>query len=368
MSWLGLLFVRFEIYFAFPVNGCCFNHGYPGVSRAIMEKLLKWGILGTGRIARQFAKGLSGSEYGGLHGVGSRSLASAESFGTQFGVTRCYSDYEGLVCDPEIDVVYIATPNALHEPNARLALTAGKSVLCEKPFTVNAEEAKALIAEARDKRLFLMEAMWTRFFPAMTRLREMIRDGVIGEVQMVEADFGFRATKDEEPLLYDPTFGGGSLLDVGVYGLSLASMVLGRPSGIVSTAHIGETGVDEQCAVVLRYGEGQLAIVRSTLLADTPQEATIIGTTGRIRLESPFWCPKAMTLYRGETILDRLEFPFIGNGYQYEADEVGRCLRLGLLESELMPLSESLEIMETLDAVRACWTASGLSPAGSLRR
>lgn len=321
--------------------------------------MLRWGILGTGRIAQQFAKGLSSSEYGVLHGIGSRGLESAESFGAPFGVTRCYRDYEGLVRDPEIDVVYIATPNALHEPNAGLALTAGKPVLCEKPFTVNAQEAKTLIAEARARKLFLMEAMWTRFFPIMTRLREMIRDGVIGEVRMVEADFGFRATKDEEPLLYDPAFGGGSLLDVGVYGISMASMILGRPTDIVSMAQLGETAVDEQCAVVLRYDGGQLAIVKSTLLADTPQEATIIGTNGRIRIESPFWCPQAMTLSRGEDVVSRIELPLTGNGYQYEADEVGRCLRLGLLESELMPLSESLEIMETMDAVRACWTTSG---------
>ena len=310
-------------------------------------------------MAQEFANGLSHSKYGALHGVGSRSLASAESFGSQFAVARCYRDYEGLVRDLEIDVVYIATPNALHEQHACLALAAGKPVLCEKPLTINALEAKRLIAEARGRKLFLMEAMWTRFFPIMTRLREMIREGVIGEVRMVEADFGFRATKEEEPLLYDPDFGGGSLLDVGIYGISMASMILGRPTDIVSTAHRGVTGVDEQCAAVLRYGEGQLAIVRSSLLVDTPQEAMIIGTQGRIRVEAPFWCPKAMTVFKGEAIVSRIKLPFGGNGYHYEADEVGRCLRSGLLESELMPLSESLEIMETMDAVRASWAVSG---------
>ena len=320
-----------------------------------MDSKWRWGIIGTGRIARLFAKGLEQSHTGRLHAIGSRSEAAAASFGSDFSVSRCYGSYEDLVADPEVDVVYIATPNSLHRENAMLALEAGKPVLCEKPFTINAAEARSVIACARENDQFLMEAMWNRFFPAMVRLRELLGDGRIGEIRMIEADFGFRTDLNEEPVLFDSKMGGGSLLDVGVYGVSLASHFLGPPVEIASVASIGETGVDEQCAAVLRSEQGQLAVVKSSIVAETPQEATLIGTKGTIRIEGPFWCPQAMTLHRAEEEKVRIEMPYTGNGYQYEADEVGRCLRLEQKESELMSLEESVRVMETMDAIRAKW-------------
>ena len=320
-----------------------------------MANELRWGIIGTGRIAHAFATGLRDSRTGCLHGVGSRSLSAAEGFGREFEVCRCYPTYQGLLDDPEIDVVYVATPNSLHLEHSLLALNAGKPVLCEKPFTVNAQESSQLISEARKQGLFLMEAMWTRFFPIMLRLREMIQAGEIGDLCLIEADFGFRSTPEEEPLLYNPSFGGGSLMDVGVYGVSLVSMFLGKPSESVSSAKIGPTGIDEQCAAILSYDQGQIGIVRSTLLADTPQEATFIGNKGRIRIESPFWCPAAMILSREEGEAQRIELPYSGNGYHYEADEVGHCLLEGRLESRHMPLDESLQIVATMDDIRDCW-------------
>jgi predicted dehydrogenase len=321
-----------------------------------MDSKLRWGIIGTGRIAHSFAAGLAHSETGALHGVGSRRQESAEEFGREFEISRCYGTYEDLVKDSEIDVVYVATPHSFHSENTMLALNAGKAVLCEKPFTLNAAEAREVVAVARAKKQFLMEAMWNRFFPAMTRLRQMIKDGVIGEIKMIEADFGFRSNKIEEPLLFDSKVGGGSLLDVGVYGVSLASMLLGSPDKITSVGNMGHTGVDEQCAVILGYENGPLAVTKSSIVSETPQEATIIGTEGTIRIESPFWCPKELTLSRGEDERTLVEVPFAGNGYQYEADEVGRCIRVGKSESERMPLDESIRIMETMDAIKARWS------------
>lgn len=321
-----------------------------------MANELRWGIIGTGRIAHAFAAGLRDSRTGSLHGVGSRCQSSAEGFGREFDVSRCYASYQALLDDPEIDVVYVATPNSLHLEHALLALNAGKPVLCEKPFTVNVQESNQLVSEARKQGLFLMEAMWNRFFPITVRLRQMIEAGELGELCMIEADFGFRSTSKEEPLLYDTRFGGGSLLDVGVYGVSLVSMVWGKPTKIVSSANIGDTGVDEQCAAVLSYDQGRMGVVRSSILADTPQEATFIGDQGRIRIESPFWCPSAMVHSKGDETGQRIELPHTGNGYQYEADEVGQCLLEGRLESRQMPLDESLQIMATMDQIRSCWS------------
>jgi predicted dehydrogenase len=321
-----------------------------------MDSKVRWGIIGTGRIAHQFAAGLEHSETGVLHSVGSRSPDSARAFGNEFKISRCYGTYEELVEDSEINVVYVATPHSFHSGNALLALNAGKAVLCEKPFTLTAAEARGVVAVARSKKQFLMEAMWNRFFPAMTQLRQMIVDGVIGEIKMIEADFGFRSNRTEEPLLFDLNYGGGSLLDVGVYGVSLASQLLGPPTKITSEGSIGPSGVDEQCAAILSYGNGQLAVIKSSIVSDTPQEATIVGTNGTIRIESPFWCPKTLTLTQGEEEKTVVEVPFAGNGYQYEADEVGRCLRAGLSESEWMPLDESVRIMETMDTIKAIWS------------
>lgn len=320
-----------------------------------MDSKLRWGIIGTGRIAHLFAAGLVHSETGVLHSVGSRSLSSARAFGTEFEISKCYGTYEDLVEDPEIDVVYVATPHSRHCENTMLALDAGKAVLCEKPFTIDSEEARSVVALARKKNQFLMEAMWNRFFPAMMRLRQMLEEGAIGEIKMIEADFGFRSNMEEEPLLFDLSYGGGSLLDVGVYGVSLASLLLGPPNQLASAGSFGRSGVDEQCAAILSYERGQLAVIKSSIVSETPQEATIIGTEGSIRIESPFWCPKTLTLRHGEEEETRVEIPFVGNGYQYEADEVGRCLRAGHFESEGMPLDESIHVMETMDAIRRQW-------------
>ncbi len=326
-----------------------------GTTHIQMNDSICWGILGTGKIARQFAAGLQILPEAKLLAVGSRTCVGAEAFGQQFKVPHRHASYEALITDPQVDVIYVATPHSCHKANTLLALSAGKAVLCEKPFTINAREAEQVITFARAKKLFLMEAMWTRCFPLMEKLRQLLASKTIGDVRMLTADFGFFAEYHDEERLFNPAFGGGALLDVGVYPVSLASMLFGPPTQIASLAHLGWTGVDEQAAMLFSHSQGQLAILSTAVRVDTCQEAVILGSEGRLRIHRPWWRPTTMTLSREGVADEVMEFPLSGNGYQFEAAEVMRCLREGKTESPMMPLNETLSIMRTLDAVRAQW-------------
>jgi predicted dehydrogenase len=315
---------------------------------------IRWGILGTGKIAAHFARALARMDDAELLAVGSRAQETAEAFGAAHGVPRCYASYDALVRDDEVDVVYVATPHVFHARDTLMCLAAGKAVLCEKPLTVNAREAAEVVAEARRRGLFLMEAMWTRFLPVTRALRRFVADGAIGEVQLVEVDFGAELAFDPESRLFKLELGGGALLDLGVYPLSLMSMLLGTPSEVMSLARLGESGVDELNAIICRYPSGALGLCSSATRVATPQEAVIAGTEGWIRLHAPWYRGRALTLRRaGE--LELFAYPYEGNGYQFEAAEVHRCLRAGLQESEVMPLDESVSLMATLDRVRSSW-------------
>lgn len=320
-----------------------------------MDKI-RWGILGTGGIARKFAEALKSLPDAELAAVGSRTQEAAEAFGRQYGFARRHGTYEALMADPGVDVVYVATPHPLHKENSLGCLRGGKAVLCEKPFTINAGELREVIACAREKNLFLMEAMWTRYFPAAVKLRSLIAEGAIGEVRLVLADFGFHPAFDPKSRLFDIALGGGALLDLGVYPVSFASMVFGGPpQRVLSTTRIGSTGVDEQSAAILEYPDGKQALVSCTVLADTPKDAHVVGTKGRLRLERPFWFPSTVTLTPESGKETEFKLPFTGNGYGFEAIEVMKCLREGKKESAAMPLAESLTVMETLDKIRAPW-------------
>jgi predicted dehydrogenase len=320
-----------------------------------MSDKLRWGILGAGSIARKFAEGLTSADGAELTAVGSRQQESADAFGDEFGIPHRHASYQALADDADVDAIYVATPHTLHRENSILCLEAGKAVLCEKPFAINAEQAREAVDVARARGVFLMEAMWTRFFPIMYRLRELLAEGAIGEVRMVAADFGFRANFNPEGRLLNPHLGGGGLLDVGVYAVSLASMVLGRPTRIASLAEIGTTGVDEQAGMVFGYDGGQLSMLYTAARTNTPQEAVVMGTDGRIALPAPWWRPQRMTLIRSGQDPQEIVMEPEGNGYNYEAVEVARCLAQGKTESDVMPLDESIEIMETMDQVRAQW-------------
>lgn len=316
---------------------------------------LRWGIIGTGNIASQFARGLASLPDATLAAVGSRSQSSADAFGDQFAVPRRHSSYEALANDPGIDVVYVSTPHALHYQNTMMCLESGKAVLCEKPFALNAAQTAAMITLARKQRLFLMEAVWTRFLPVMQRLRALLAEDAIGEPRMVHADFGFRTNYDPNSRLFDPALGGGALLDVGIYPVSLASMVFGTPDTVLATATLAPTGVDEQCGLVLQYPGGQLAVLSAASRTQTPHNAMINGTRGTIHLQPSWWMSRQITITRPGQDNEVIDLEQQGNGYNYEAAEVARCIRAGMLESPIMPLDETLSIMQTLDTARAQW-------------
>lgn len=320
-----------------------------------MVQNIRWGILSTGNIAEQFAKGLAALDDATLVAVGSRSSQSADRFGDTYNVPHRHASYEALVADPEVDVIYVATPHPFHAENTLLCLRAGKHVLCEKPFALNATQAEKMVAEARARNLFLMDAMWTRFLPHMVRLRKLLAANVIGELRMLTANFGFRADFNPQSRLFDPALGGGGLLDVGIYPVALASMLFGAPQSIASQATLGETGVDEQTAITFRYEGGQLALLSCAIRTTTLHDAVVYGTQGHIRINAPWWSPSSLTLAVDGQAEQQLNFEQTGNGYNYEAAEVMRCIRAGETESPIMPLDETLALVRTLDATRAQW-------------
>jgi len=318
-----------------------------------MTEPLRWGLIGTGWIADSFAADLAFTDSGRAVAVGSRRIETANSFADRFEIPNRHGSYEELVADPEVDVVYVATPHPLHHPNALLALGAGKPVLVEKPFTMNAAEARELVAAARAEKLFLMEAMWTRFLPHIAQIRRLIAEGALGEIVTVSADHGQWFAKDPEFRLFAPELGGGALLDLGVYPVSFASMLLGAPSTISALIEPAFSGVDGQTSMLFGYDSGAQAVLSCTSLAKSPTRAAIVGTEARIEIDGDFYSPSSFTLTTRSGEETRYDEPHRGRGLWYQADEVARCLQGGLLESPLMPLDESVSIMQTMDAVLA---------------
>lgn len=319
------------------------------------ERIIKWGILGTGGIASAFARDLAFAKNTEKFAVGSRTKESAAKFAEEHGVSRAYGSYEELVQDPDVDAIYVATPHPFHKDNVLACLRAGKAVLCEKPFTINSGELEEIIQFARDQKLFLMEAMWTRFLPPIVKVKEWIDSGEIGEVLLVKADFGFRAPWDPEWRLLNPALGGGALLDVGIYPVTFASMIFGtKPEKILSTAHIGETGVDEQFSILMSYPSGKTATLNGAFRIGLTNEAYIHGTEGYIRIPS-FHSAKSAFLYKDGEEVETFNDDRKSAGYAFEIEEVGRCLSQGLLESPVVPLDESLEIMKLMDEIRGQW-------------
>ncbi len=321
-----------------------------------MTKTIQWGILGPGNIAHKFAEGLRALPDAGLAAVGSRDAGRAAQFARKHGFARSHGSYQALSEDPDVDIVYVATPHPMHKAESIRCLRAGKAVLCEKPFTVNRREAEEVFQAARAANRFCMEAMWTRFLPVMGQVRQWLAEGRIGEPRMVQADFGFRAEVNEESRLFAPEYAGGGLLDVGVYCVSFASMVFGAPPDrVAGLAHLGETGVDEQGAYVLGYSGGRLAVLHSAVRTNTPQDALIMGTDGMIRVHPPFWHSRGATLTVHGREPEHAVLPMTGNGYNYQAAAAQDCMRDGRLECDIMPWEETLSIMETLDRIRAEW-------------
>jgi predicted dehydrogenase len=316
-----------------------------------MSTDVRWGILGTGGISTAFAKALRETPGAVLAGTGSRTLEGATAFAREFG-GAAYGSYEELVESNDIDLVYVGTPHPMHFENVRAALEAGKGVLCEKAFTMNRAQAEELVQLARSKKLFLMEAMWTRFMPALAAVERIVADGEIGAVRHVYADLGFKANFGPEHRLYAHELGGGALLDMGIYPLSIAVALLGPVESVAAQAEIGPTGVDEQTGFVLRHQGGGMSVCSCSLRAHLPCELTISGERGNVRMNTKFHNTQTVTVNRADKIARTVPTPFLGNGYVHEVLEAQRCWRAGLLESPRMSLDETLALMGVLDEIR----------------
>jgi predicted dehydrogenase len=313
--------------------------------------MTRWGIMGAGRIAVELVEAIR--EAGGdVLAIGSASSRRAETFGARYDIPHRYGTHEAVAHDPDVDVVYVASTNDAHLPHTLASIEAGIPVLCEKPFALNAHQAREMIARARARGVFLMEAMWMRFHPATARLLEMLASGRIGEVRSVRAAFGFPAAPHPSNRLFDPALGGGTVLDLGVYVVTLAMMVLGAPDSVSARIERSNAGVDLQAGIVLRHPRG-VSTLSTSFVSDADIEAIVSGTDGRIRLHTPFHHSPMLTVERGGNITETIRTRPAGSDYRFEVDEVHRCLGEGLTESPKRPLDDTLAVMEVLDRIRA---------------
>ena len=324
------------------------------------DRPVRWGILATGKIAHAFVRDLAPLEECEVVAVGSRRQESADAFAQMHGIASAYADYRSVVEDPSVDVVYVALPHSMHREHVELAFEAGKAVLCEKALTLNAPDAEQLVAAARAKELFFMEAMWMRCNPLIRRLQQLVASGALGEVRQVRADLGFVVDKPPTDRLLDPALGAGALLDMGIYPLTFAQLFLGEPTAIAATASLSPAGADLDLSMSLGYASGATAALTSTMTSWSPRNASIATTRGRVDLPAPFHHPDTVTWTAydtdpgagGPARPQEISEPTTGRGYAHEALEVVRCLRRGETESPLMTLDESVAMMRLMDRIR----------------
>lgn len=320
------------------------------MSTAGSEKF-SWGILGPGGIAQAFAKDLALLQGHTIGAVGSRSLEKAQKFAATFGGTA-YGSYEELVADPSIDAIYVATPHPAHHDNVILALNAGKPVLCEKPFSVNAHEAQAMIDAAARNGVALMEAMWARFLPHYAKVREIVESGVLGPILSIHADHGQRLADQGISRLIEPALAGGALLDLGVYPVSFAHMILGTPAQITSTAVMTDKGVDAQTSMIFTYEDGAQAVLTTTMIEQTPCRAVVAGLNGWLEIDRTFYNPAAMRVVLNDGTTTEYPNAYKGHGLREQAEVFAQLVRSGKLESGILTWKATVEIMTTLDTVR----------------
>jgi len=316
-----------------------------------MSQRVRWGIAATGGIARAFAQGLTLVDDAELVAVASRATDRARAFADEVGAPRAHGSYEALAGDLDVDIVYVASPHARHHDDAILFLEAGKHVLCEKPMALSAAQVRAMADAAHRNDRFLMEALWSRFLPAYPVLTRLLDDGAIGRPRLVEADFGFRMPVDPAHRLFDLAQGGGALLDLGIYPLNLAFLVLGHPVEVHAVADLGVTGADEQTAAVLRHRDGALSVIKAAIRTNLACSARIAGDDGTIDIPAFMHCPQHLVVTTAAGV-ERIEAPMEGNGLHHQVHEVHRCLRAGLNESPVMSISESLALASTMDTIR----------------
>ena len=317
-----------------------------------MSTDFRWGILASGGIAQAFARDLSYFNNHIVAAVGSRSQESADAFAAEFPGCLAYGSYEDLVNDPSLDAIYVATPHPYHVSNTVLALNAGKPVLCEKPFTINAKEAREMKTAAAANGVALMEAMWARFLPHMRKVREIVASGVLGDIWAVEADHGQRLSDYANPRHWEPSLGGGALLDLGIYPISFAHMVLGKPDSITSSATFTDKGVDASSTAIFNYKSGAQAILTSNMMVSTPCRATICGTLGKIEIDRTFYNPASMRVIMHDGTTTEYPNDYKGHGLREQAKEFERVVRSGETSSPILTPDESIEIMGSLDEIR----------------
>jgi predicted dehydrogenase len=310
-----------------------------------------WGILGPGGIARAFAKDLTFLEGHTIGAVGSRSLINAQVFANDFGGTA-YGSYEELVNDSTIDAIYVATPHPAHHDNVILALNAGKPVLCEKPFAVNAAEAQAMVDAASHNKVALMEAMWARFLPHYAKVREIIASGVLGPILSIHADHGQRLADQNIPRLVDPHLAGGALLDLGIYPISFAHMILGNPLSINSSAVMTNKGVDAQTSMIFTYESGAQSVLTTTMIEQTPCRAVVAGLHGWLEIDRTFYNPASMRVILNDGSVTQYPSTYTGHGLREQAESFKQLVQSGKLESEILSWQDTIDIMKTMDAVR----------------
>jgi predicted dehydrogenase len=310
-----------------------------------------WGILGPGGIARAFAKDLTLIQGHTIAAVGSRSLENAQKFAETFGGTA-YGSYEELVADPTVDAIYVATPHPAHHDNVILALNAGKPVLCEKPFAVNAKQAQAMVDAAARNSVALMEAMWARFLPHYAKVREIVDSGVLGPILSIHADHGQRLADQGIARLIEPDLAGGALLDLGIYPVSFAHMILGNPAHITSKAVMTEKGVDAQTSMIFSYDGGAQAVLTTTMIEQTPCRAVVAGVKGWLEIDRTFYNPAAMRVVLNDGTVTEYPNTYTGHGLREQAETLKQLVRLGKLESDILTWADTVDIMKSLDAVR----------------
>ena len=341
----------------------------PGPARATplpADRPVRWGILAAGKIAGGFAENLALLPDAEIAAVGARRRESAETFAERYGARTAHEGYEALVADPDVDVVYVASPHALHKEHVLLAFEAGKPVLCEKALTLTGDEAAELVAQARRRGLFFMEAMWMRCNPVIRRMQQLLATGELGPVTQVRADIGFRVDAEPTDRLLDPALGGGALLDMGVYALTFAHLFLGEPARVAAVAARSEAGADLNTAIALGYAGGAVAALTASMVGPTPRTASVTTDRGRFDLPDGFHHPRSATWTSGDHT-ETIEGELTGSGLADEAVEVMRCLRSGETESPLVPLDETVALMRLMDDVRrqlgVTYAADAASPA-----
>jgi predicted dehydrogenase len=311
----------------------------------------RWAILGAGHIAEKFSESLKVCQQAELYAVASRSLDKAENFRKDFGFKKAYGSYEEMLADPSVDIVYIATPNNLHFEHTMMSLNAGKAVLCEKPFGLNKSQVDQMIRKAQEKKLFLMEALWSRFLPSILKVKKEIEAGRIGTPKVLQAEFGFKAEYNENSRLFNPSLGGGSVFDIGIYPLFLSLYLFGYPTEIKAISIPAPTGTDMTTSMLLKHKNGEISNLTSSFALRMETDARIYGEKGYLKLHRMFHMPTKLVCKIGDEDETELPIHWVGNGYNYEALEVMKCLDEGRTESRELPFSFSEDLISLIDKV-----------------